>query len=230
VVAEIEQSEVPEQMRIAKVSIGTYVGYACLAPVLFALGIRDAPYLSALVVIALANIAIASVSLIRRRSVPRIVAAIGHAAMFALIARMFTPLFIAPGVAAVTLMAYAQGPATRHRELLGAAAFALVAVLGVLAAEALGWISATTIVEAGGIRLIPPLDGLDGFPIIPALCCYAIVVVVVVIEFTYSMARRNRDARRRLHVQAWQLRQLVSLDAPTPRPVRRELHRTTRVV
>ncbi len=214
VAAEFEDSELPEQLRMAKVSIATYAGYACVAPLLFAFGIRDAPYLCALVAIAIGNIAIASITLVQRRAAPRIAVAIGHAAMLGLIARMFTPLFIAPGVTALMLMAYAQHPATRRRDLMGGGGIAIAAVLGVWGAEAIGWISATTIVDGGVIQLRPPLDGVAQFPIVPALCCYSILLVAVAAEFAYSVARRGRDARRDLHVQAWHLRQLVSLDEP----------------
>ena len=213
VVAELEESKITEQRRMAKSAIGLYAAYACLAPLLFAFGIRDVFYLCALLAIASGNIAIASATLFRRRSVPRIAFAIGHVVMFALIARMFTPLFIAPGLAAVTLTAYAQHPASTHRrELLVVGGFAIAAVLGMLGAEACGWISATTVVNGGVVELIPPLDGVAQFPIIPALCCYAIVLVAVAVGFTSSTARHNRDARRKLHVQTWQLRQLTSLD------------------
>jgi hypothetical protein len=214
VVAEVEESRIPEQIRQAKIAIGIYAGYACMAPLLLALGIRDAPYLCALVAIASCNIAIASVTLIRRRTAPRIIVALGHAAMCGLIARMCTPLFLAPGVTAVTLMAYAQHPATRRRELLSGGVLAIAAVLGVWGAEACGWISATTIVDGGAIHLVPPLDGMAQFPIIPALCCYLILLVGVASELAYSVARRGREARCELHVQAWTLRQLVSLDEP----------------
>lgn len=217
VAAEFEDAELPEQLRMAKVSIATYAGYACVAPLLLAFGIRDAPYLCALVAIALGNIAIASVTLVQRRPAPRIVVALGHAAMVGLIARMFTPLFIAPGITALTLMAYAQHAATRRRDLASGSALAIAAVLGVWGAEALGWISATTVIDGGVIRLAPPLEGVAGFPIVPALCCYSILLVAVATEFAYSVARRGRDARRGLHVQAWHLRQLVSLDAPPRR-------------
>jgi len=217
VVAELEESGIPDEMRQAKIAIWIYVGYACLAPVLLAFGIRDAPYLCALVGIAALNITIASITLVRRQTASRLLAAIGHAAMFGLIARMFTPLFIAPGVAALTLMAYAQHPATRRRELLTSSALAVTAILGVWVAEVCGWLSSTTIVDDGVIRLVPPLDGIAQFPIIPALCCYPILLIAITTEFAYSVARRGRDARRELHVQAWNLRQLVSFDG-APRP------------
>ena len=87
-----------------------------------------------------------------------------------LIARMFTPLFIAPGVTALMLMAYAQHPTTRRRDLMGGGGITIAAVLGVWGAEAIGWISATTIVDGGVIQLRPPLDGVAQFPIVPALC------------------------------------------------------------
>ncbi len=214
VAAEVESSELPEQLRMAKLSIATYAGYACVAPLLIAFGIRDAPYLCALVAIAVSNIAIASITLIQRRAAPRIAVAIGHAAMLGLIARMFTPLFIAPGVTALMLMAYAQHPTTRRRDLMGGGAIAVAAVLGVWGAEAFGWVSATTMVDGGMIQLRPPLDGIAQFPIVPALCCYSILLVAVATEFAYSVARRGRDARRELQVHAWHLRQLVFLDEP----------------
>lgn len=214
VVAELAESEFPDQIRQSKITIWLYAGYACMAPLLLALGIRDAPYLCALVGIAALNIAIASITLVRRRTTSRILAAIGHAAMFALIARMFTPLFIAPGIAALMLMAYAQHPATRHRTLPISIALAVAAVLGVWGAEGCGWISSTTIVDDGVLRLAPPLDGISQFPLIPALCCYPILLIVIATEFAYSVARRGREVRRELHVQAWNLRQLVSLDEP----------------
>jgi len=212
VAAELAQSALPEQLRKARLGIAINAGYAGLAPLLYACGVRDVPYLSALVVIAMFNLALASLALVRRRCAPRIVVALGYAAMFALIARMFTPLFIAPGLAAVTLMVHAHHPATGRRDLLGASGLALIAIFGVWAAEALGWLSATMIVAGGSVTLVPPLDGISGFPIVPALVCYPLVLVGVAVEVAFSSARRGRDAQRALHLQAWQLRQLVSLD------------------
>lgn len=214
VLAELEEAAIPEQLRMAKMAVGIYTAYACAVPILLVFGIRDAPYLCALIAVALGNIAIASLTLLRRRAAPRIVVAIGHAVMFGLIARMFTPLFLAPGLAALTLMAYAQHPTTGRRELLTAGALAAVAVLGVWGAEVFGWISSTTVVDGGVVQLVPPLDGAAQFPIVPALCCYSVLLVVIATKFAYSAVRRGRDARRELHVQAWRLRQLVSLDPP----------------
>jgi serine/threonine-protein kinase len=216
VVTELEEAKLADQTRMSKIAIAIYGCYAGLAPLLFVLGIRDLPYLAALVAVAIGNIAIAKLALTRPRAVPRIVIAIGHAVMFGLIARMFTPLLIAPGITAVTLMAYAQHPATTRRDLLSGTAVAIAAVLGVLGAEACGWIGATTIVDDGVIRLVSPLDGAAQFPIIPVLCCYVILLVAIAVELTFNVARRGRDARRELHVRAWQLRQLASLDAPAP--------------
>lgn len=212
VAAELAQSALPEQMRKARLGMAINAGYAGLAPLLYGFGVRDVPYLSALVVIAMFNLVLASQALVRRRSAPRIIVALGYAAMFALLACMFTPLFIAPGVAAVTLMVHAHNPATGRRDLLGASGLALVAIFGVWAAEALGWISATTIVAGGSVTLVPPLDGISAFPIVPALVCYPLVLVGVAVEVAFSSARRGREAQRALHLQAWQLRQLVSLD------------------
>ncbi|MFN0246914.1 MAG: hypothetical protein ACKV2T_08390 [Kofleriaceae bacterium] len=51
---------------------------------------------------------------------------------------------------------------------------------------------------------VSPLAGIGQFPIIPALCCYLIVLVAIAgDDLTFNMARRGRDARSELHVQAW---------------------------
>ena len=213
VLAELAEAAIPEQRRMAKLAIAIYAVYAFAAPILLVLGIRDAPYLCALLAIALGNIAIAGVTLHRGRPAPRLLVALGHAAMFALIARMFTPLFLAPGVAALTLMAFAQHPTTGRRELLGASVLAAVAVFGVWGAEAVGWLSSTMTVVGGVVHLVPPLDGAEQFPIVPALACYSVFLIAVAARFSYEAVRRGRDARRELHLQAWRLRQLLPLDA-----------------
>ncbi len=212
VAAALEEATLPETMRKARVGLAVYGGYLGLALLLFVFGVRDIGYLSALVVVATANLAIGVLTLVRRRSPPRIVVALGYAALFALIARMFTPLFIAPGLAAVTLAIFVQHPATQRRDLLGAATLALVAILGVWGAEACGLLGATMFVDGGVVTLVPPLDGFAQFPILPALLCYPLVIVGVAVEVAYAGARRGRDAQRALYLQTWQLRQLVSLD------------------
>jgi hypothetical protein len=213
VAAELDTANLVEKTRLANIAMGISVGYMCLVPLLLAFGVRDAPYLCALIAGASVNLGIGWLSKRQPQAVPRIVTALGHALMFGLIARMATPFLVAPAVAAVTLMAYAQHPAvTRQRDLIAASVLALGAVLGVAAAEAVGLIRPTTFVKDGVLSFAPPLDGVSDFPIIPALCCYVIVVVIVAVHFGFVMARRGREARHRLHVQAWRLRQLVSLD------------------
>ncbi|MBL9015538.1 MAG: hypothetical protein JNL83_15240, partial [Myxococcales bacterium] len=212
VAAELEQAALPELLRKARLGLGIYTGYACWALLLFAFGVRDAWYLSALVAVAGLNFAIASYTLVRRRAGHPMIRALGYAALFALLARMFTPLFMAPAIAAVTLMTLAHHPTIRRRDLLVTSGLALGAILCVWMAEAVGWLSATTIIEGGVITLRPPLDGIDGFPIVPALCLYPLVLVGLAVEVAFTNARRGREAHRALHLQAWQLRQLVSLD------------------
>ncbi|HET7501637.1 MAG TPA: serine/threonine-protein kinase [Kofleriaceae bacterium] len=135
---------------------------------------------------------------------------IGNAVLIALLARMFSPILIAPGVAAVLAMAMVLTP---RLSVLGSAS--AVAALFITAAvaptvlERLGVLSRTiTINEAGLLLRAPAVAGAEG-PSILVATLYTIGLILGSCGMAHAMRARTRAAHRHLHVQAWQLRQLV---------------------
>ncbi len=127
------------------------------------------------------------------------------------LARLFSPILIAPGIAASLAMAMAITP---RFSLLGSpVTIALLMAMGVggpLLLERLGVISHTMTVDPAGVLFHPPaLSGeLEG-PTILVGAIYAIALVVGAAFAGHQMRTRAQDATRHLQLQAWQLRQLV---------------------
>jgi serine/threonine-protein kinase len=135
---------------------------------------------------------------------------IGNSIIVLVLSRMFSPILIAPGVAAVLAMAMVLTP---KFSFLGSAAtiavFLLVAVFGPLALEQLGILSHTVSVSESGVLFrAPAVAGHEG-PTIIVGSMYTIGLIVGTCWMAGTMRRRTREAYRHLQLQAWQLRQLV---------------------
>jgi hypothetical protein len=124
---------------------------------------------------------------------------------------MYSPLLIAPGVAAVLALAMVQTP---KFSFLGSATtiatFMLVAVLGPLVLERLDILSRTMSVDAQGMHFHAPALTGEETPTIVVGVFYTTALVIGACAMAGSMRRRTREAYRHLQLQAWQLRQLVS--------------------
>jgi hypothetical protein len=135
---------------------------------------------------------------------------LGNAVMIALVARMFSPLFIAPGIAAVLAMAMVLTP---RLSVLGSAiavgALYIAAAIAPMLLERIDAVSRTMSIDPAGIHLrAPAVSGAEG-PAILVGVLYTIGLIVGACAMAHAMRARTRAAHRRLHVQAWQLRQLV---------------------
>jgi serine/threonine-protein kinase len=135
---------------------------------------------------------------------------IGNAVLIALLARMFSPLFIAPGVAAVLAMAMVVTP---RLSVLGSAfavgALFIAAAIAPMLLERTGVLTRTMSVDSAGILLRAPAIGGAENPAILVGVLYAIGLIIGSCAIAHAMRARTRAAHRHLHVQAWQLRQLV---------------------
>ena len=135
---------------------------------------------------------------------------IGNALLIALLARMFSPILIAPGVAAVLAMAMVLTP---RLSVLGSA-FAVAALFSAAAIapmllERVGVLTRTVSIDRAGILLrAPAVAGAEG-PAILVAVLYTIGLIIGACGMAHAMRARTRAAHRHLHVQAWQLRQLV---------------------
>jgi len=82
-------------------------------------------------------------------------------------------------------------------------------VLVPLALEELGWISSTMIVGKHGLAFETAAFAGHRVPTLIVGVFYVIALITGAVIAGTSMRRQQREAHRRLHLQAWQLRQLV---------------------
>ncbi len=141
---------------------------------------------------------------------PPWVLALMNAALVALVARLFAPILLAPAVAAISVTALAADPYLRRRSqvtFLGLTFTAAVCIPAVL--EHLGWASITT--ELGPMGLVlHPVAALSPHLLLPLLLLHTSGIVTAAIVFGRTMRKHELGLRRQLHLQAWQLRQLVT--------------------
>ncbi|MEJ7602298.1 MAG: serine/threonine-protein kinase [Kofleriaceae bacterium] len=136
--------------------------------------------------------------------------ATGCAGIIVIVARLFSPTLVAPGIAAVVASALATNPVLGSRQAaVGLWGLMSAAVLVPLAAERVGWLSATMEPVIGtGILLHTPL--LASAPTSAAMrgALFVVVLVAAAVMVSYLVRRTDEQLRRRLHLQAWHLRQL----------------------
>jgi hypothetical protein len=135
---------------------------------------------------------------------------LGNVVMIATVARMFSPILVAPGVAAVLALAIVVTP---RLSVLGSAvsvgALFLSGAIVPLILERAGAISRTVSIDQAGIHLhAPAVGGAEG-PALLVAALYTAGLIIGTCWMAHSMRSRARAAHRHLHLQAWQLRQLV---------------------
>ncbi len=93
----------------ARLGVATHFGYLMLAVVLALLGMHDG-YIAALAAVSTINVLAAFAGTRGRTNAVLILVIFGNVASLVLFSRMFSPFLIAPGLAAVTVMAFAFHP------------------------------------------------------------------------------------------------------------------------
>jgi len=127
------------------------------------------------------------------------------------VARMFSPILIAPGVAASLGMAMVLTP---RFSWLGSPITITILMIGAvivpLGLEQLHVVSTTMTVTPHGVVFSgPALDGARSTPTIVVSALYAACLAGACIFAGYQMRQRALAAAHRLQLQAWQLRQLM---------------------
>jgi serine/threonine-protein kinase len=197
--------------RAARVSALGYLGFLVFVPVMLAVGMHDMRYVWATLVLVAINAVVSYVGWRGGGGRWRPFAVVAtHVVMIFLLGRVFTPPLVAPGAAAVITMALMQNPIyLRGRRWVMVVGAMLIACLAPYAVEALGWMSRTMIVEGDDLVLRSPgLAHRAGLTAIVNML-WTMAILVVAAGVARSMARATRAAQHRLHLQSWQLRQLV---------------------
>jgi serine/threonine-protein kinase len=135
---------------------------------------------------------------------------VGNALIIALIARMFSPILVAPALAVVLSLAIVLTP---RFSVLGSAPVVGVlyisATLLPLFLERIGVVGQTMSIDRTGILLSgPAVAGMEA-PVLTVSVIYVCSLIIGACWMAHAMRERSRAAHRHLHMQAWQLRQLV---------------------
>ena len=203
----IDADTARHQGRIAAYAMLCYFGFV---PLLLWSGIRDLRFVVAFVVLATASAlqlhALATREDIARRGI--YINASVNALLIAVTSRMVGPFIITPALAMVTLMAYAAHPRFGRVHLLAIILGAGVAVPWAL--EVLGVLSPTySFTSVGQLVIGSSILTFSPAPVQLAFVALLIILLTVVGLLSRVLAQRQRDATRRLELQAWHLEQVV---------------------
>jgi len=202
----IEAEDRVTQHRYARLGAAGYLAFLAMLPILFDAFTFHSVGLALIIVL---NLVILLTGTFGNRRMLLVTAT--NALVIAIVARMFSPFFIAPGVAAVITMSLVLSPSFDRRPLVYMLMVLMaLSVLGPWVLEELGYARQTMIIHPDGIRFI----GLEGEQVPDAyvlvgLVSYVCALIAVAGITGHSMRRTEREMRERLHMQAWHLRQLV---------------------
>ncbi|HEY5927247.1 MAG TPA: serine/threonine-protein kinase [Kofleriaceae bacterium] len=192
--------------RNARLGARAYLAFSVFLPILFSGSLTG----STLALIACTTV---SFILLRFYARPLLVSAI-NIIMIAILARMFSPLFLAPGIAAVITLALVHSPTYRTATATWGFALAMVAaVLAPLLAEHVGVLSTTMQLDTALVSFQSPDVHLSATQGLIGLLGYAVMMIVAAAWLGNALWKTQRSLRHSLHLQAWQLGQLVQPQA-----------------
>ena len=206
---EVRADAVATRVANARLARWSYVAYSILLPVLAWTGAwLELGLLSAAIVIAGTLTARVSPT---RLPPPLIVFTVVNAALIAMIAHIYTPVLLAPGLAAVTGLILALNPPDSRlvRPVVIIVIMACSCMLPWLI-EAVGIIPRTLGIDGSGLRLFGA--GVTGGRAVTTVVTALTFITTISLAIGIGAGIRSgeRAARLRLRLQAWQLRQLVA--------------------
>jgi serine/threonine protein kinase len=204
---QIDTEFAQHQGRLAAVAMLAYLGFV---PLMLWTGIRDPAFVVAFAVLAVAS-CLHVLTLSRRSDIARsgiYLNACLNAVLIGLISRIVGPLIIAPTLAATTLMAYAAHPQFGKISVIAGILGASVAVPWAL--ELVGLVAPTyRFTPDGELVLSSSIVRFSSVPVQLAFAMLLVVLLAVVGFLSRGLAKRQRDATRKLELHAWHLRQVV---------------------
>jgi len=197
--------------RTIDVGVIASAGYLVFVPLLGLVG-GVAPDLLAI----MAGASLASVAMLlwmrkagTRYWIPPLV--IAQMVLIAITSRIYTPFLLGPGVAAVTASGLMTGPQYAKRQATVIVTLTSLAVLAPMGLELLGWFDQTFTVGIHSATIHARMGGPTATYLTLALFTVALTTSSAIISRGLRLAERR--ARHSMHVQAWQLRQLVADEA-----------------
>ncbi|MGE3764625.1 MAG: serine/threonine-protein kinase [Kofleriaceae bacterium] len=208
---EILEADIVTMRENARAGIRYYVMFLAFMPFLWFIAPQGSPWVAALSAMTTINVLISWWGANTHPLGKEWVIAISNTITLAVVAKMYTPFLIAPGLAAMSLMAIVFTPT---RSMLTTAAamciMSVIAVLGPWTLELTGTLPSTMTVRKDGILLSAvALSGEYPMASLAAGALFVVALLLAAVGISSNMRERERAAKRALHLQAWQLRQLV---------------------
>jgi serine/threonine-protein kinase len=126
------------------------------------------------------------------------------------VSRIYSPFLLGPGTAAVTAAALMTGPQYAKRQASLIVVLTTASVLLPVFAELMGWLPTTLTVSTNSATIHATMNGQHATLVVLAL--YTLCLSTSSVIISRGLRNAERKARREMHVQAWQLRQLVTDD------------------
>ncbi|MBV8757301.1 MAG: serine/threonine protein kinase [Deltaproteobacteria bacterium] len=206
----IEADDIRDAKLVARAGLGTCIASIAFAQLLWWLAPAGSHAPLWMTGVLVADVFIAAYAAFAKRPVPGVIV-VANTVIVIAVARLFSPILIAPGVAALLAMAMAMTPRFSWlSSVWSVGTFMMIGVIAPLVAERAGLVSATMSVDDRGMRFFPAMIGPHETPAFVVSALYAICLIAGACIAGYTMRSRTQAAHRHLHVQAWQLRQLVS--------------------
>ena len=207
VAADLERQDIAALKSSARFGTAAAIAYLAFFPILYWIGFRQ-PWVHATGVGVCAFIIVVEQVIAPRNPFWSGYLAIGgHLAVIALFSWLTTPVLVGVGPATVMVMLMAQHPRLIAPRLL--ALLAVIATLSPWILELAGAIPRVVSTRSGDYVLHTQADRLDPTATIVATVVYFLAVVGLALFLSRSQEQERSEARRKLQIQAWQLRQLV---------------------
>jgi eukaryotic-like serine/threonine-protein kinase len=210
---EMRKSEVQSQVRSARAAFWVYLAFALYLPFPFWLGLKSWPALGALVVVVAACAGLMLYHSLRPPPEPRVPFVTVAFSTFAVIASasMLGPFIIVPVLAMANSMGYISSCPKKNRFVIQ-----IASALGVLIPAVLQWTGvwpASYAFKDGTMQVLPQMFALPAVPTFVFLLITSVALAFAASLYVARIRDSALDAERKLHLQAWQLRQIIPRQA-----------------
>jgi hypothetical protein len=211
----VAQEELASMRRLARVALYAHTGYVIFLAVIGLVGFSSPVYPLVFSLLIALNVGVFALYSQPRGPRSPLLPLVTSAALIGMISRMFGPVLVGPAIASVTATAFMLGvmkPTVRHGVLT--IVVSAGAVLAPWLAERVGILSPTFEITPTTLLLFAPGFGKANVPDV-VFALYALVLVAAGVLMAAAVRRAEARIRARMHLQAWQLRQLVPVkDGP----------------
>ena len=213
VVGELEQLDLAALKTSARFGTLAAVAYLLFFPMLYWIGFRETWYLVAGPAVSLVVIVVEVVIAPRNPFVSGYIAVTANFLMFALFGWIVSPAIIGPGPAIIMITLLVA-----HRRLIAPWLLAALTVVATLAPWAVMFARGEWPITVDGTHIVlqTAATALERVPTLAGMVIYLVALAALATVLSLSQHDEQREVRRMLQLQTWQLKQLVPSRRATP--------------